>query len=388
MNETRTLHCVIDLSGFGGAEMTLLRYLSALTEQERRHHHVLTFKSIKPGPSVGAEIQSLGISITPASITGFVSLPLGLVRLIRLMKAARPTLLSAWLYYPSLLVTLARPLMAGRPQIIWHIRSLPYGKWHEKPARWLAQRLLAPLSHLSSVTIASNSDAARKAHAHLGYNKARWQVIPNAIDTARYQPDAQARIAIRRELSISDDTLVIGAIGRNVPEKGFDNLIAAFGRIYQTHRDQKKLVILIAGRGISKDTPHLAPAIEATRVPLENFRLLETRNDIPALLNACDIFALSSRSESFPNVLAEAMATALPCVTTDVGDCRQVLADDRFVAESKDAASLAAALNTLVNADIEERRALGAKNRSHIKDHYTPAAMIARFNALFENASD
>ena len=387
MNETLILHCVIDLSGFGGAEMTLLRYLSALTEAERHHHRVLTFKPIKPGPSVGAEIQALGIVVETASITGFESLPAGLVRLIRFMKAARPTLLSAWLYYPSLLVTLARPLMAGRPHIIWHIRSLPYGTWREKPARWLAQRLLAPLSYVSSVTIASNSDAARKAHAHLGYNEARWQVIPNAIDTARYHPDAQARIAIRHELSISDDTLVIGAIGRDVPEKGFDDLIAAFGRIYQTHRDQKKLVLLIAGRGISQDTPHLAAAIEATRVPLENFRLLEARNDIPALLNACDLFALSSRSESFPNVLAEAMATALPCVTTDVGDCRQVLEDDRLIAEPKNAASLGLALTILINKGIEERKALGKKNRERIKDHYTPAAMITRFNALFQNAS-
>jgi glycosyltransferase involved in cell wall biosynthesis len=235
------------------------------------------------------------------------------------------------------------------------------------------------------VTIASNSDAARDAHARLGYATDRWHVIPNAIEITRYAPDPEARRSIRNTLALPDDAIVIGAIGRDVPEKGFGDLIAAFGAIHQ--RTTSQHILLIAGRGITMDAPHFAQAVRDTGVALDHFRLLGTRDDIPALLNACDVFVLSSRSESFPNVLAEAMATALPCVTTDVGDCRQVLKDDRFVASPSDPASLASALTALLSLSADEKAHLGAANRTHIAEHYTLAAMIERFTALFHKNS-
>ena len=67
MNDRKILHLVIDLSGFGGAEMTLLRYLSAHADTAGTHH-VLALRGLKPGASVGATLKAKGIDASSAVI--------------------------------------------------------------------------------------------------------------------------------------------------------------------------------------------------------------------------------------------------------------------------------------------------------------------------------
>ena len=144
MNKARILHLVIDLSGYGGAEMTLLRYLAQAPDAAARHR-IVTLKGIRPGPSVGAEIERLGVTIVSLGINGLSDVMGALPRLLKEARGFRPDLLSAWLYYPSLIATLLAPLLPGSPRVVWHIRSLPYVSFRQKPARWLSQRLLAML---------------------------------------------------------------------------------------------------------------------------------------------------------------------------------------------------------------------------------------------------
>ncbi len=387
MNKAKILHLVIDLSDFGGAEMTLLRYL-AQTEAAANHHSVLTLKAIKPGPSVGAEINKLGVPVHSMDISGAKSMIKALPKLVEEIQRQQADTISAWLYYPSLLASLLRPFLSQKPSIVWNIRSLPFVTFKSKPARWLAQRVLALISHLQNIKIISNSEASRKAHADIGFRTSSdsWTVIPNAVDTALYSPNREARDTIRTELHLTDSMIAIGAVGRNVPEKGYPDLFAAFEAL----RDDipaalsERLHLVIAGRNVTEDDPSIATLLKRSRLPRDRFHLLGARNDIPDVLNAMDLFVMPSRSESFPNVLAEAMAVGIPAIATDVGDCGVVLNEDRFIANADTLATRIAALLTL---SPQEREVIGLQNRTRVRELYTKEKMTAAFDAAFQPAT-
>ena len=387
MNDRKILHLVIDLSGFGGAEMTLLRYLSARPDAAS-DHRVLALRGIKPGASVGASLNAMGIDVQTLGIERISDLPRGFIALLKTLRASHATVLSAWLYYPALIATLLRPFLPSMPRLIWHIRSLPYVRFREKPFRWLAQRVLARLSSQSSLTIISNSVAARDAHATLGYDVAHWHVIPNAIDPERYHPDETKRASIRRSLDIDDHQFVVGAVGRNVPEKGFPDLIAAFAHILHGSApdEQSRYVLVIVGRGITVEASSFKTLLDSYKIPESSVRLLGARDDVPDVMNSFDLFVMSSISESFPNVLAEAMATALPCISTDVGDCAAVLSDQNLIVPPRTPEALADAILKLKTRSKEQRAATGAQNRARIIKNYAPDQMINAFDRAFERS--
>jgi glycosyltransferase involved in cell wall biosynthesis len=97
-----------------------------------------------------------------------------------------------------------------------------------------------------------------------------------------------------------------------------------------------------------------------------------------------DIFALSSDSEQFPISLVEAMAAGLPCISTDVGDVRDMVAEENCFAIG-DEAVLTSALKRFI-ADPDLRRSVGAANRRRAAADYDERVMISRYAALYGEA--
>lgn len=100
-----------------------------------------------------------------------------------------------------------------------------------------------------------------------------------------------------------------------------------------------------------------------------------------------DIFALSSDSEQYPISLIEAMTSALPVVSTDVGDVRTIVARENrpFIAPRTDEASLAQAIRELAH-DAGLREKLGAANRVLACALYDEETMFARYRQLYGSA--
>ena len=137
------------------------------------------------------------------------------------------------------------------------------------------------------------------------------------FDVTRFSPDA--RRAARAAIGARDDTIVVGAAGRLVAEKGYPELFEAMAAL-----DPARYLLVVAGTEDRDKPDALSPAIlEAAR--RRGVVLAGHRDDIETLYAAMDVFVLPSHREGFPRVAMEAAAMSLPVVTTDVRGCRQVV---------------------------------------------------------------
>ncbi|MBS7766644.1 glycosyltransferase, partial [Klebsiella pneumoniae] len=118
----------------------------------------------------------------------------------------------------------------------------------------------------------------------------RIVVVPNGIDTQRFYPDPAWRAATRAALGIAPGQRLVLHVGRLVPEKNQRLLLDAFARVAQGSDAQLR----IAGDGPLR--AELAQRIAALGLG-RHARLLGTRADVPWLLNAADLFVLSSEIE-------------------------------------------------------------------------------------------
>jgi glycosyltransferase involved in cell wall biosynthesis len=193
---------------------------------------------------------------------------------------------------------------------VTHSKRLSF---YYKLDRWALRRMRK--------VIAVSSDTAELAAAARVPGD-RIVLIHNGIDLEQYQRTL-SREQARSRLGWETRPLVIGAVGRLMPEKGFDVLIRA---IAQLRKNGWSVRLVICGEGAERT--HLESLIRELGC-VESVSLLGHRTDVSDVLQACDAFVLSSRREAMPNVVLEAMALGVPVVATRVAGVPEMLEHER-----------------------------------------------------------
>lgn len=211
-----------------------------------------------------------------------------------------------------------------------------------------------------------------------GVPEARCVLLENGIDTQEYVRSLSVAEAKRR-LGLPPGRLVVGAVGRLSPEKGFDLLIRAVDQLLSEGLD---LHLVIAGEG---DERARLEALAAGLGRRERVTLLGYRPDTPLLYQALDAFALSSHREGLPNVVLEAMALEAPVVATRVGGVPRLVRDGEngLLVEPGDGAGLGAALGRLLR-DAGLRARLAREGRRTAETAYGFAARMEKLAALYD----
>jgi len=179
--------------------------------------------------------------------------------------------------------------------------------------------------------------------------------VPSGVPTAALRERAPARTVARARLGVAPGDFVVAALGRFVPVKGFDVLVAALPRLLQAAPGARVLLI-----GDGPERARLAALADRLGVS-GRITVTGATTDVAAYLAAADVFAAPSRNEGMGRALVEAMALGLPVVGAAVGGIPAVVTDDvsgRLVA-AEDADALAGALAELA-ADGALRAKLGA----------------------------
>ena len=181
------------------------------------------------------------------------------------------------------------------------------------------------------------------------------------------------------ELGFRTDAIVIAMIARVDPMKDHGSFLAAAAMV-ALQRPNAMFVL------IGQDTQRMATELVA-RGLRARCRLLGLRRDLDSLLPGLDLLVLSSLSDGFPNVLAEAMACGVPCVSTDVGEARRIIGETGRIVQVKNPTALAAALLDLIDAGADARARMGAAARARIVDHYSMARMVGAYQRLYADWS-
>ncbi len=198
---------------------------------------------------------------------------------------------------------------AGVPVRIAHSHSTTNKK--EKKKNFIKQ-ILRPFSKLFATDYMCCSElAGRWLFGNKEYDKENVYLLNNAIDLDQFKYDEKVRKEKRKELNISDDTLVIGHVGRFVEQKNHRFLIDIFNEV---HKENENSILLLAGQGPLMD--EIKEKVKKLGLE-DNVRFLGQRNDINELYQAFDAFLLPSLYEGLPVVGVEAQATGLLCVFSD-----------------------------------------------------------------------
>lgn len=191
-------------------------------------------------------------------------------------------------------------------------------------------------------------------------------VVHHGPDLSGAPGGPQARAAAREQLGLPADAVVVGTVGNLTAKKDHRTLLEAHARLRRTH--PSTVLVLIGSGPLEAELRGHASALGLTDQAVV---LAGSRPDVPALLPALDVFALSSRQEGLPVALMEAMTSGLPAVVTRVGGMPEILDDgeEGLLVPPADPDVLARALARLVgDPGLRARMGAAAVERSRSFD--------------------
>lgn len=160
-------------------------------------------------------------------------------------------------------------------------------------------------------------------------NEAKLKVVlngsANGIDTSYYNPENISDLSsLRIKLNINDTDFVYCFVGRIVEDKGINELINAFERLQLKLQERIHLII------VGPQESNLNPILKETTEKIErniHIHMVGAQFDVRPFMAIANVFVLPSYREGFGMVLAEAGALGIPCITTDIIGCNEIIQD-------------------------------------------------------------
>jgi glycosyltransferase involved in cell wall biosynthesis len=247
-----------------------------------------------------------------------------------------------------------------------HLPYLLSHPWH----RAEHARMLPHLDRLVCV-----SEGARATYLAAGAPPARVAVVRNGVAP---RPARRGRAEVRAALGLADDEPAVLTVARLSRQKDHHTLLASVPTVLA--REPRARFLWVGSGPLEARLRWAARAAGLGR----SVRLLGSRDDVPDLLAAADLFVLPSRFEGLPLALLEAMAAGLPVVATRVCGTDEVVDHGRtgLLAESRDPDSLARAISAVL-ALPDRGAALGAAGRGRVVEAFRAARMVGETLALY-----
>lgn len=377
--KVKILHIITSLDQ-GGAEAVLCRLVAA--RKEGVEYSVI---SLKGEGFYGKTLRASGLIPHSFHFKRFFQLAsfFEFVRLVRLIARLSPDVVQTWLYHSDLIGGVAARL-AGCRKVVWGIRTCSLSPLLNSRFTLVVAWLCARLSGIIPVAIATCSIEAEKEHKRMGYDPAKFHVIPNGFDLEAYAPHTAKRRQLRQEWGVAEGEVLLGCVARWDPYKDHPNLLQALSLVVAKGASVRCVLV---GGGLSADNADLMGLLSKYNLT-GSIVLAGSRSDIPATMNALDFHVLASASEAFPNVVAEAMACGTPCIVTNVGDAAMIVGETGWVVPPKNPDLLARAIEDATSrfgGEHDAKRRVAARKR--IEDNFSLERMTQAYVHLWQSVA-
>ncbi|MDP1832128.1 MAG: glycosyltransferase [Geothrix sp.] len=333
-----------------GAERQLYELVRHM-DKDRFEIHVAVFYG--PGTGNQGELWSEMAALPGISLhclhkrRGALGHLSALPRLLSLLRRVRPDVVHGYMDGNLPILLLGRIL---RIPVVWGIRRTSQDLTKlDRLSRQLL-RVTVRLSRFADLII-FNSEAGRANHMAMGMKAPRMEVVANGFDVTRFSPDPALGAAQRDVWGVPSGAPLIGIVGRLNPVKDHSTFLRAAARLA---RQWPTARFICVGDGPVAYRASLMDRATSLGIG-DRVQFPGNCDGMPAAYNALSILVLSSTDEGFPNVLGEAMACGIPCVTTRVGDAQVLVGPSGIVVEPGDDRAIAEALSTLMQESPQER---------------------------------
>jgi L-malate glycosyltransferase len=210
------------------------------------------------------------------------------------------------------------------------------------------------------------------------------RVIYNGIRLNGARRDIDDRERVRQEAGINSQDLLILSVGRLDPIKDFATLIRAFSSVV---REMPNSFLWIAGDGDATYKQSVEQLVGELGLS-QNVKFLGTRRDVESLLDACDLFALSSITEASSMTVLEAMAMRRAVLATRTGGNSELVipGDTGILVPVGDVSAMAAAMLGLLK-DPEQRKRMGRNGSQKVKQNFSWDLSLAQYRDLYRSIS-
>lgn len=365
MNRTRIIH-VLHRMAAGGTELALSRIISGLDPQ-RFENIICTVSPLSA--EVRADFHCVSLNRTGRKTGSLVA------DFARLFRKTRPDIVHSRNWGAIEAVLAAK--LARVPRVIHSEHGRDINTMNGDPWRRRVFRRFA--YGLADEVFAVSRELREHYSAQVGIAKSHIGLVPNGVDTERFHPDDETRIRMRLQLGIPSTAFIAGTVGRLDPVKDHKTLLHTAELLGSSKTNSH---IVIVGGGPEHEM--LKTCIAASPSLHGRVHLTGESGHPEHWLNAFDVFVLSSLSEGMSNTLLEAMATALPCVVTDVGANPDLVDEGKsgYLVHVGDAKAMTDRIFQLA-IDPQLRARMGQRGRLKVTQKFSMARMLENYTRLY-----
>tara|TARA_Y100000991_G_scaffold73895_2_gene55616 strand:- start:8253 stop:9383 length:1131 start_codon:yes stop_codon:yes gene_type:complete len=359
---------IINSTDVGGAENIFFNVVKELSKKD------IVIISLTCQGYYGKELKNKGFTVYSINMKKNIFILFQIFKLFYLINIHRPEIVHTWLYHSNLIGGIIAKLSRVK-KIYW---SIHHDYEYSNMLMMIEMKLLSVLSHLIPNKIIYCSYSSKENHIKNGYSQFESSIIENGICLSKFKSDSILRTKIRAKLKIKNDCFLLGNISRYHPLKDHDTLLKSL--TYLKLKSKSFRCILI-GNGLTEKNIDLVKKIEKYNLSKEII-LYGSSNKIHQLINAFDLYILSSKSESFPVTLLESMASGVPCISTNVGDAKNIIGNSGWIVNPKDHYELGNCIAKIIDKrDLLQEKSKLSKER--VKEFFSLERMNYRYKKLY-----